>query len=320
MKAIRITTHGGPEVLEYQDVPDPQPNAGEVVVDIAAAGVNFIDTYHRSGLYPVDLPFTIGVEGAGTVAAVGDGVDTVAVGDRVASVQLRGSYAEAAVADAATVVPVPDDVGLDVAAAVLLQGMTAHYLVADTFDLGEGDLCVVHAGAGGVGLLLTQMAKLRGATVVTTVGAPEKMALSERAGSDLVINYREQDFAQVVEDRFGERAVDVVYDGVGKATFIDGLRLLRPRGVMATFGNASGPADPISPLAMGPSVYVTRPSLFHYIATRDELVGRTDDLYRWIGEDRLDVRIGHRYPLAESADAHRALEGRATTGKVLIEP
>ncbi len=320
MKAIQVTETGGPDVLVWTEVPDPTPGEGQVVVEVGAAGLNYIDTYHRTGLYEVPLPFTPGMEGAGSVVAVGDGVDSVSVGDTVAWTSNLGSYAELVAMPADTVVPVPANVGMETAAAVMLQGMTAHYLVTDTHRLAAGQKCLIHAGAGGVGLLLIQMAKLKGATVFTTVGSGEKADLALRAGADHVILYRDVDFGDEVERIAGERALDVVYDGVGQSTFRRGLDLLKPRGMMAIFGNASGPPEPISPLELAPSLFLTRPSLFHYIADRSELMARADDLFSWIGDGKLKVRIGTRTPLEEAATAHEMLEGRQTSGKVVLTP
>jgi len=318
MKAIRVSETGGPEVLVWTDVDDPAPDAGQVVVEVAAAGLNYIDTYHRTGLYPQPLPFTPGLEGAGTVIAVGASVTDINEGDTVAWSSAIGSYAERVAIPAAMAVPVPDGVSPEVAAAVMLQGMTAHYLATDTFPLTSGDTCLVHAGAGGVGLLLIQMAKMVGAEVFTTVGTAEKAELAAGAGADHIIRYRDVDFGDEVERIAGERALDVVYDGVGQSVFRRSLDLLRPRGTMATFGNASGPVEPISPLEFAPSLFVTRPSLFHYISTRDELLRRTADLFGWIAEGKLDVRIGARVPISDATRAHEMLEGRQTTGKVIL--
>lgn len=322
MKAIRIATTGGPEVLDWVDVDEPRPGPDQVLVRVAAAGLNFIDTYHRGGLYPMQLPLIPGQEGAGTVAEVGDLVDGVAVGDRVAWAMGLGSYAERVALDAAGVVPVPAGVPLDIAAAVMLQGITAHYLVTDTFPLSKGNRCLVHAGAGGVGLLLIQMAKMKGAEVFTTVGTEEKAELARDAGADHVILYRDVDFGNAVEAVAGPRSLDVVYDGVGQTVFDRSLELLRPRGMMVQFGNASGAVEPVAPLrlARGGSLFLTRPTMGNYIATRDELVGRTNDVFSWIEAGKLDVRIGATFPLEQAAEAHRALESRRTTGKVLLTP
>ncbi len=322
MHAIRISETGGPEVLSYDEVDDPSPAADGLVVDVAAAGVNFIDTYHRSGLYTMPLPLTIGLEGAGTVSAVGADVTEWSVGDTVAWTGCIGSYADRVAMPAASAVAVPDGVSLDVAAASMLQGLTAHYLIDSTHALSAGDKCVVHAAAGGVGLLLVQMAKMKGAEVFATVGTEAKAELARGAGADHVIMYREVDFAAAIEDIAGPNAIDVVYDGVGASTFDGGLKVLRRRGTMATFGNASGPVDAVTPIAAsaGKSLFLTRPSLFDYISTPDELQRRSDEMFSWIGAGDLDVRIGLEMPLAEAAEAHRKLEGRETTGKVLLRP
>lgn len=321
MRVIQVSEHGGPEVLVPADVEVDRPGSGEVLIDVAAAGVNFIDTYHRTGLYPLDLPFVPGMEGAGTVMEVGPGVD-LRPGDRVAWAEASGSYAERVIAPAEVLVPVPDDVDLETAAAVMLQGMTAHYLVTDTFPLGPGDRCLIHAAAGGVGLLLVQLAKRMGAEVFGTVGSAEKAELAAAAGADHVIPYREQDFADAVRSTVGEKGLDVVYDGVGRAVFDASLELLRMRGMMVTFGNASGPVEPVSPLRLSQagSLFLTRPTLFHYIATREDLERRASDLFGWIAAGELSVRIGERLPLDRAAEAHRLLEGRQTTGKVLLVP
>lgn len=322
MKAIVVEELGGPEKLLYREVADPEPAAGELLVEVSAAGLNFIDTYHRSGLYPMDLPFTPGIEGAGKVLAVGEGVNGYSPGDRVGWVNALGSYAEQHVILSGTAIPLPEGIEDDLAAALLLQGITAHYLATDTFPLGAGDICLIHAGAGGVGLLLTQIAKSRGAEVATTVSTEEKAALSEEAGSDLVIIYTETDFKAAVEEEFGPHALDVVYDGVGAATFEKGLDLLRPRGMMVAFGNASGPPPEISPLILSQkgSLFLTRPTMAHYMQTREELMARCGSLFDLVRAGMLTVRIGDRYPLADAADAHRALQARKTTGKVLLEP
>ena len=321
MRAIVMSELGGPEVLELEEIDDPVPGPKDAVVEVAAAGLNFIDTYHRSGLYPVELPFTPGLEAAGTVTAVGRDVTEVAVGDRVAWGTVPGAYAERASVRADQLIPVPESVSPEQAAALMLQGLTAHYLAVDTYPLEPGSACLIHAGAGGVGLLLTQIAKRLGATVFTTVGTEAKAELSRAAGADQVIVYTQEDFAQRVEEIGGARPLDVVYDGVGKATVPAGLGLLRPFGLMVAFGNASGAVDPIDPLDLSAngSIFFTRPTLFHHVATRRALLSRSEDLFAWVA-DGMDVRIGARFPLGSAADAHRALEGRATTGKVLIEP
>lgn len=322
MKAIVVHNAGGPENLALEQVPDPEPGPDDLLVEVEYAGVNFIDTYHRKGLYPLDLPFTPGVEGAGTVLAVGGEVSGIEVGDKVGWVNALGTYAGRQVVPAESAIPVPDDIDMRVVAAVLLQGMTAHYLATDTFPLSRGDNCVIHAGAGGVGLLLTQIARMNDAYIITTVGTREKAELSRAAGADEVIIYTEQDFQEGVEDLVGPNEIDVVFDGVGASTFEKGLDLLRPRGMMVTFGNASGPVPEISPLILARkgSLFLTRPTMAHYVQTRKELLGRANDLFDWIAAGTLDVRIGAEYPLEQAADAHRALEGRQTTGKVILHP
>lgn len=315
MHAIIVSAPGGPEVLEYVERPDPVPGDGEVVVDVAASGVNFIDIYHRSGAYPLDLPTPIGSEGAGTVTAVGAGVRDVSVGDTVAWANVLGSYAGKAVVPAGRAVPVPDGVPADVAAAAMLQGMTAHYLTHSTHEVKQGDQVLVHAGAGGMGQLLIQLAKLRGAKVYTTVSTGEKEKLARAAGADEVLRY--DDFAGALRDR-----IDVVYDGVGKATFDGGLEALRPRGLMALYGAASGPVPPLDPQVLNRqgSLFLTRPTLVHYIADRAELLRRASDLFGWITAGQLTINISHRYPLADARQAHEDLAARRTTGKLLLIP
>jgi NADPH:quinone reductase len=322
MKAIVVKETGGADKLLFEEVEGPTPGKGELLVEVESAGVNFIDTYHREGLYPLDLPFTPGLEGAGTVTAVGDAVDNFDVGDRVAWVSALGSYAERHVVPAADAIPVPDEVEGDLAAAVLLQGITAHYLANSTFPLSEGDRCLVHAGAGGVGSLLTQIAKKMDAYVITTVGTEEKAELSRTAGADDVIVYTEVGFKEEIENRYGPNSLDVVFDGVGAATFDDSIDLLRPRGMMVTFGNASGPVPEIQPLLLAQkgSIFLTRPTMAHYTRTREELMGRVGDLFDWIADGTLEVRVGQEYQLEDAAEAHRALESRKTTGKVLLRP
>lgn len=322
MHAIQAQTTGGPEVLDWVELDDPTPGDGQLCVDLAAAGLNFIDTYHRSGLYPVPLPLIPGNEGAGVVSAAGPGVEGFGVGDRVAWTGAMGSYATKVLVPAARAVSVPDDVELELAAAVMLQGMTAHFLATSTFPLEPGHRCLVHAGAGGVGLLLIQIAKIRGAEVFTTVGSADKEGLVRDAGADHVIFYRDADFGDEIERIAGKRPLDVVFDGVGKDTFLRGLDVLKPRGMMITFGNASGPVDPVLPLKLmqGGSLFLTRPTLADYTATREDLEARSGDLFRWIAEGRLDVRIGERLALRDARMAHEMLEGRGTTGKVLLVP
>ncbi|WP_419840886.1 quinone oxidoreductase family protein [Candidatus Poriferisodalis sp.] len=322
MHAIQVAEPGGTEALAWTEVDDPVAGVGTLVVELAAAGVNYIDTYHRSGLYPVPLPFVVGVEGAGVVVEVGAEVDGFAVGDEVAWTSNLGSYAERVVVAARNAVRLPDGVSSDLGAAVMLQGLTAHFLACSTFPLEPGHRCLIHAGAGGVGLLLIQIAKMRGAEVFTTVGTAEKGELAAAAGADHVINYREEDFGDAVERIAGARPLDVIYDGVGADTFDRGLEVLRPRGMMATFGNASGPVPPLAPLRLstGGSLFLTRPTLADHTATRDEFERRAEDLFAWLAAGDLDVRIGARFPLADARSAHEALQGRSTTGKVLLIP
>jgi len=318
---IRMTETGGPDVLGLTSTDLPDPGPGQALVDVHAAGVNFIDTYQRSGLYPVPLPFTPGSEGAGVVATTGPGVTGVEIGDRVAWVGVGNSYATQVLADTADLLPVPDDISLDAAAALPLQGMTAHYLVTDTYPLGPDDRCLIHAAAGGTGRLMVQMAKLRGAEVVATAGSEEKLELARSAGADHTVNSRDGDLVGAIEALVGADAIDVVYDGVGAATFDAGLALLRPRGTMATFGNASGPVPALPPLALMPkSLFLTRPSLLAYLATPDEQSGRWNELVEWVRTGALDVRVGHTFALADAGSAHAALEARETTGKLLLVP
>ncbi len=322
MHAIQVGRTGGPEVLDWVDLPDPTPGSGEVLVEVAAAGLNFIDTYHRTGLYPVEPPFIPGMEGAGVVTATGPDTSIFRPGDRVAWPLHLGSYAEQVVVPEDRLVPVPPEIDLETAAAVVLQGMTAHYLIHDTYPLAAGERCLIHAAAGGVGLLCVQMAKRVGAEVFATAGGPEKVALAEAAGADHVIDYRARDFGAVITELAGPKPLHVVYDGVGAATFDASMELLRPRGMMVTFGNASGPVDPVPPLRLSQlgSLYLTRPTLGDYIATREEMEGRARDLFEWIAEGSLRVRIGERLPLEEAGRAHELLEGRETTGKVILIP
>ena len=322
MKAIVVSKVGGPANLRLQEVEDPIPDEGEVVVDVEAAGLNFIDTYHRSGLYELELPFTPGQEGAGVVSEVGSGVVNVAVGDRVAWATTLGTYADKVAVPAQNLVEVPEGITMRTAAGLLLQGLTAHYLATDTYPLSDGDLCLIHAGAGGVGTLLTQIAKNLGARVVTTVGSETKAQLSRAAGADHVIIYTEESFVEAAESIVGKRAFDVVYDGVGAATFEGGLELLRPRGMMVTFGNASGPVQEISPLILAShgSLFLTRPSLGAYISTPDELNRRSRELFEWVRSGAIDPGEPTVFPLSDARQAHEALEGRKTTGKVILEP
>lgn len=323
MKAIRVNEYGGPEVLSYEDLEVPEPGEGEARVRLAASGVNYIDTYQRSGAYPVDLPFTLGMEGAGEVEAVGEGVEEVSEGDYVAFAMVPGSYSEYAVVPADKLVPFNATlVEARVAAAIMLQGMTAHYLTHSTFPVEEGQTVLIHAAAGGVGLLLCQIAKMRGATVIGTASTEEKAKLAKGAGADEVILYTEQDFVEETERITGGEGVHVVYDSVGKDTFQGGLDALRPRGYMVLFGQASGPVEPLDLQVLNQKggLYVTRPSLYQYSATREELLWRAESLFSWIGQNNLDVRIGGSYKLSEADQAHRDLEGRKTTGKLILIP
>lgn len=319
MKAIIVTEHGGPEVLAGAEAATPTPGAGEVLVDVSAAGVNYIDVYHRTGLYPIAPPFTPGLEGAGTVAELGEGVTEYAVGDQVAWSHVPGSYASQVVAPVSVLLPVPTDVPPMVAAAVLLQGLTAEYLSSSTHPVVEGDEVLIHAGAGGVGLLLTQLVKRRGGRVIATVSTDDKAELSKEAGADEVIGY--EGFADRVRELTGGRGVDVVYDGVGKATFEGGLASLRPRGLMALFGQASGPVPPMDPqtLAKHGSLYLTRPIGAHYLGLK-EFRRRADGLFSLISSGELSVRIGGEYDLDRARRAHEDLEARRTTGKLLLVP
>ncbi len=322
MKAIRIDGFGGPDVLRLQDVPEPAPEAGEIVARVEAAGVNFIDVYHRTGLYPNPLPLVPGLEGAGVVTALGPQVDAFRVGDRVAWTSALGSYAESVRLPAQKAVAVPAGVDSRTAAALMLQGMTAQYLSTSTFPLAKGHTCLVHAAAGGVGLLLVQMAKARGARVIGTVSTEAKAALARGAGADEVILYAQDDFLAAVKRLTENRGVDVVYDGVGKDTGAKSLDCLAPRGMMVFYGNASGPVGPIDPLLLSQkgSLFMTRPTLFHYIADRASLEARAADVFAQAASGRLAVRVDRAYPLAEASEAHRALEGRRTTGKLLLLP
>jgi NADPH2:quinone reductase len=323
MRAIRVHACGGPEVLRYDEVPVPEPQAGEALVEVAAAGVNFIDVQHRTGRYkPPALPFTLGSEAAGTVAAVGAGVTEVAVGDRVAYAMVLGAYADYALVPARRLVKVPAAIDLQVAAAVMLQGLTAHYLTHSTYAIKEGDTALVHAAAGGAGQLITQVARLRGATVFGTVGGEAKAAIARAAGAAATIDYRSQDFEAEIKKLTGGRGVDVVYDSVGKDTFDKSLNCLRPRGMLALFGFSSGPVAPFDPAVLGAkgSLFLTRPGLNQYIATRDELVARANDLFAWLAAGKLHVTIDRVRPLADAAEAHVALEARRTAGKLLLVP
>ena len=322
MHAIRIHEHGGPEVLRYDEVPISEPGAGEARVRVEAAGLNYIDTYHRTGLYPAaNMPFTPGMEGAGVVEAVGPDVTEVSVGARVAYAMHQGSYSESAVVPSWLLVPLPDELHTQSAAAAMLQGMTAHYLTHDTYPLSVDDTALVHAAAGGVGLLLIRMAKMRGARVFGTVSTAEKAQLAREAGADEVIRYTQTDFEAEVKRLTDGRGVDVVYDSVARTTFDKSLNCLRPRGYLALFGQSSGPVPPfdLSRLSRG-SLFVTRPGLGHYTPNREELMKRAGHLFQWIASGALKLRIDRTFPLRDAAAAHRALEGRQTAGKVLLIP
>jgi len=322
MKAIRVHEFGGPEKLRYEEVPTPTPGAEEALVRIEAIGLNYIDTYHRTGLYKMPLPFTPGVEAAGVVAAVGSTVRDLQVGDRVAYTGVPGAYAEYAVVPAVRLVKLPEGVDAKTAAAALLQGMTAHYLTHTTYPLKPGDTILVHAAAGGVGLLLVQMAKQLGARVFGTVSTEAKAQLAKEAGADAVILYTEQDFEAEVKRLTNGQGVNVVYDSVGKTTFEKSLNVLRPRGYLVLFGQSSGPVPPFDPIVLSNkgSLFLTRPTLAHYTLTREELLQRAGDVLGWVKSGRLKLRIEQTFPLAEAAEAHRRLEGRQTTGKVLLIP
>jgi NADPH2:quinone reductase len=322
MKAIQVKQVGGPDVLELVELPVPQPKANEAVVKLSASGVNFIDVYHREGRYKAALPFVPGQEGAGVVSAVGADVKSVKVGDRVAWSGPMGAYAEYAAVPADRLVPVPLGVSDQDAAAALLQGMTAHYLVYDTYPLKRGETALIHAAAGGVGLLLVQMARNIGVRVIATVSTDEKAKLAREAGADEVILYSQVDFEAETKRLMGGKGVDVVYDSVGKTTFEKGLNVLRPRGLMALFGGSSGAVPPFDLISLSQkgSLYVTRPTLVNYIATREELVARAGAVFSMIASGKLKLRAEHSYPLAEAQQAHRDLEGRKTTGKLLLIP
>lgn len=320
MRAVQVRETGGPEVLQVADVPEPSAGKGEVVVDVTAAGVNYIDTYHRGGMYPMQTPFVPGMEGAGRISEVGEGVTGLAVGDAVGWSSTLGSYAERIAVPAAKLVPLPAGVDLEVGAAALLQGLTAHYLATSTYEVQPGDWTVVHAAAGGVGLLLTQIVKLRGGNVLATVSTEEKAALAREAGADEIATY--EDFAAKARDLTDGRGVPVVYDGVGASTFDQSIDALRPRGFMVLYGASSGAVPPVDPQTLNSkgSLYLTRPTLGHYTSDPAELRGRVEDLFGWIGAGQLTVRIGGRYSLADAGRAHEDLQSRRTTGKLLLVP
>ena len=322
MKAIQIRSTGGPEVMELVELPEPSPGPGQAVVKLHAIGVNFVDVYHRVGIYPSPLPLVLGSEGAGEVTAVGTGVAGLRVGDRVVSSSIPGAYAEHAAVPADRLVPVPKSISYETAAAVILQGMTAHYLVNDTYPLKKGESCLIHAAAGGVGLLLVQLAKRAGARVIGTVSTEEKAALAREAGADEVILYGQVDFAQEVKRLTDGAGVEVVYDSVGKTTFDRSLTCLKPRGYLVLYGQSSGKVPPFDPgiLSQGGSLFLTRPSLGNYTADRAGLERRSSEIFRLTAQGKLKVHIGATFALAEAPAAHRSLEGRKTTGKVLLVP
>lgn len=322
MKAVRIHAPGGPEAMKYEDAPEPTAKPGEAVVKVEAAGINYIDVYFRSGQYKAELPITLGMEAGGTVSAVGPGVTDVKVGDKVAYTGIPGAYAEYATVPAPRLVTLPAGISTKQGAAAMLQGMTAHYLACSTYPLKPGDVCLVHAAAGGVGLLLCQMAKMRGARVIGTVSTEEKAKLAREAGASDVILYTTADFEAEVKRLTDGKGVHVVYDSVGKTTFDKGFNCLRPRGVMALYGQSSGPTGPfdLQVLNAKGSLFVTRPSLNHHVATREELVQRAGEVLGWIREGKVKLRTELSFPLKDAAEAHRALEGRKTTGKVLLIP
>lgn len=322
MKAVRVHNYGGPEVLTLEEIPVPEPKAGEARVKIEAIGVNYIDIYQRTGLYPLQTPFTLGTEGAGIVDAVGPNVTEVKKGERVGYASIPGSYAEYAIVPAARLVPIPSNIDARSAAALMLQGMTAHYLTHSTYPLKKGDTALLHAAAGGVGLLLIQIAKQLGATVIGTVSTEAKAKLAKEMGADYLILYTQTDFLAEVKKLTDGRGVNVVYDSVGQTTFDKSLDCLRPRGYLVLFGQSSGPVPPFDPgkLAAKGSLFLTRPSLPHYTLERSELLQRANDVFNWTATGRLKVKIDKTFPLAEAAGAHRQLEGRKTTGKVILLP
>ncbi|HEU4692639.1 MAG TPA: quinone oxidoreductase [Vicinamibacterales bacterium] len=321
MKAVRVHALGGPEVMQYEDVDVPRPGPGEVLIKISATGLNYLDVQYRIGRVKAPLPFTNGTEAAGVVSEVGSGVTDVKVGDRVAYTMILGTYAEYALAPAARLVPVPANLDLRTAAAALLQGLTAHYLTHSTYPLKAGETALVHAAAGGIGNVLTQVARIVGAQVIATVGSDAKAELARQAGAHHVINYSTQDFEQEVKKLTEGRGVHVVYDSVGKDTFDKSLNCLRHRGYLALFGFSSGLVPPFDPAILGikGSLFLTRPGLNQYIATRDELMTRARDLFKWIGDGSVKIRINHTFPLADAVKAHQELEARRTTGKVLLD-
>ncbi len=322
MKAVRVHKYGGPEVLTLEEIPVPEPKAGEARVKIEAIGVNYIDIYQRTGLYPLQTPFTLGTEGAGIVDAVGPNVTEVKKGERVGYAMIPGSYAEYAIVPAARLVPIPPNIDARTAAALMLQGMTAHYLTHSTYPLKKGETALLHAAAGGVGLLLIQIAKQLGATVIGTVSTEAKAKLAKEMGADHLILYTQNDFLAEVKKLTDGRGVNVVYDSVGQTTFDKSLDCLRPRGYLVLFGQSSGPVPPFDPgkLAAKGSLFLTRPSLAHYTLERSELLQRANDVFNWTATGTLKVRIDKTFPLVEAVEAHRQLEGRKTAGKVILLP
>ncbi len=322
MKAVRVNQYGDADSMSVEEIARPECKTGEVLVRLQAIGLNFIDVYQRSGLYKGKLPYTVGSEGAGVVDAVGEGVDDFKVGDLVAYTNVPGAYAEYAAVPAAKLVKVPEGIDAKTAAASMLQGMTAHYLCNSTYPVQQGDWCLVHAAAGGVGLLLSQMIAIRGGKVIGTVSTAEKADLASANGVDRVVNYTQEDFVAACKEVSEGKGIAVVYDGVGKDTFLKGFDCLRPRGMMVLFGQSSGPVEPVAPtfLQGKGSLFLTRPSLAQHILTREELNWRAGDVLGWIRDGKLKVRIGQEFPLAEATAAHKALEGRQTTGKTLLIP
>lgn len=322
MRAIRVNETGGPEVLAFETIDDPEPGPGEALVRMEAIGLNFLEVYHRTGLYKTAVPFTPGSEGAGTVVAIGDGTTNVAVGDRVASQSFAGAYAELAIAKADRLVRIPEGVDTRSGAAAMLQGMTAHYLATSVYPLAAGEWCLVHAAAGGVGLLLCQIARRLGAQVIGTVSTEEKAALAREAGAAATILYTKQDFVTEVKRITNGAGVQVVYDSVGATTFLKSMDCLTVRGMLALFGQSSGPVAPIDPIILNQkgSIFLTRPTLLHYVVTREDLAWRAGDVLGWVKDGSLKLRIDREVPLQHASEAHRALEGRRTTGKVLLVP
>jgi len=321
MQAIQVSKVGGPEVLQLVELPNPKPKPNEAIVQLKASGVNFIDVYFREGRYPAPLPFVDGQEAAGIVTELGSEVSDIKVGDRVSYTGVLGSYAEYAAVPAARLVHIPDDVSFELAASVMLQGMTAHYLLNSTYKLKSGETALIHAAAGGVGLLLVQLAKRAGARVIATAGSPDKTELARAAGADECINYNEQDFEVETRRLTDGQGVHVVYDGVGKATFDKDLNVLRPRGYLVLFGGSSGAVPPFDliKLSQKGSLYITRPTLLNYISTREDLEWRSKEILDLVGSGELNVRIHHSYQLADAAQAHHDLEGRKTSGKLLLK-